>query len=56
MLVLVLILKIKIRVYKRMEKEEENNKTSEINSIINSSRLFKGTRMKYKKKKSFIEN
>ena len=39
-----------------MEKEEEINKTSENNSIINGNGLFKGTRMKYKKKKSFIEN
>lgn len=45
--------RIKIRVYKRLGKEDENNKTSENNSIINGNGhigLFKGTRMKYKKK------
>ena len=45
--------RIKIRVYKRKGKEEENNKNSENNTIINCNShngLFKGTRMKYKKK------
>ena len=45
--------RIKIRVYKRKGKEEENNKNSENNTIINGNGhngLFKGTRMKYKKK------
>ena len=47
--------KIKIRVYKRMGKEEENNKNSENSSIISSSQngLFKGTRMRYKRKNNY---